>query len=309
MKKFLIKLALIIVPFVVLLFVLNFIFSKSYYWNVYYTEQEKFSHVPKEIQLANVGSSHGVYAFDYSDIPYTAFNMAVSWQHHGYNYYIIKQFADCFSKDAVFLIPISYFDITRIEEEPLYKYYKILEKSNFPDWNIKDYFLYKVFPFFSTKEPWKKFFMNENNSPVAAYEKVISTGESIADSSRIMYETFTKDNGAERGEEGFRYNIEAVSKIIDFCHEREILPVLVSTPQVDLLNDIYTQTDFFDTFYRFTDTLKEKYPGLIYLDYSQKPEYFSDYSLFFDATHLNKKGAKKFTAQIVQDLKDAGLLQ
>ena len=175
MKRFLIKIAFITIPFILLLFVLNFIFSKSYYWDVYYTEQEKFRHVPENIQLTNVGSSHGVYAFDYTDFPeYTAINMAVSWQHHGYNYQILKQYVDCFSENAVILIPVSYFDITRIEEEPLYKYYKILEKENFPDWNVKDYFLYKVFPFFSTKEPWKKFFMNENNSPVAAYEKVVS---------------------------------------------------------------------------------------------------------------------------------------
>ncbi|MBO4758967.1 MAG: hypothetical protein J5505_02810, partial [Spirochaetaceae bacterium] len=95
----------------------------------------------------------------------------------------------------------------------------------------------------------------------------------------------------------------------DFCNKNRLKPVLVSTPQVDKLNAIYAQTDFFDTFYRFTDILKEKYPGLIYLDYSQKVEYSSDYSLFFDATHLNKNGAKKFTAQIVQDLKNAGLLE
>ncbi len=310
MRQFLIKISAITIPFIVLLLVLNYAFSKSYWWTVYYTEQEKFSHVPQHIQLANVGSSHGVYAFDYSDFPeYTAFNMAVSWQHHRYNYQIIKQYADYFSENAVMLIPISYFDITRIDEEPLYKYYKILKKENFPDWNIKDYFLFKAFPFFSTKQPWKKILINESNSVIAAHERTIVTEQSVTTDAKVMYEIFTKDNGAEKGEEGFQYNIAAVSKIIDLCYSRKIIPVLVSTPQTDKLNDLHTKADFFGKFYRFTDVLKEKYPGLIYLDYSQNAEYSSDYSLFFDSTHLNPKGAKKFTAQIVQDLKDAGLLE
>ncbi len=310
MRQFLIKISAITIPFIVLLLVLNYAFSKSYWWTVYYTEQEKFSHVPQNIQLANVGSSHGVYAFDYSDFPeYTAFNMAVCWQHHGYNYHVLKQYIDYFSENAVMLIPISYFDITRIDEEPLYKYYKILEKKNFPDWNIKGYFLFKVFPFFSTKEPWKKILINELNSVLAAHERTIVTEQSVTTDAKVMYEIFTKDNGAEKGEEGFLYNIEAVSKIIDLCHEHSIIPVLVSTPQTDKLNDLHEEADFFSKFYRFTDVLKEKYPGLIYLDYSQTSEYSSDYSLFFDSTHLNNKGAKKFTAQIVQDLKKAGLLQ
>lgn len=310
MRQFLIKISAITIPFIVLLLVLNYAFSKSYWWTVYYTEQEKFSHVPQNIQLANVGSSHGVYAFDYSDFPeYTAFNMAVCWQHHGYNYHVLKQYIDCFSGNAVMLIPISYFDITRIDEEPLYKYYKILKKENFPDWNIKDYFLFKAFPFFSTKEPWKKILINESNSVLAAHERTIVTEQSVTTDAKVMYEIFTKDNGAEKGEKGFLYNIEAVSKIIDLCHEHSIIPVLVSTPQTDKLNDLHEEADFFSKFYRFTDVLKEKYQGLIYLDYSQASEYSSDYSLFFDSTHLNNKGAKKFTAQIVQDLKDAGLLE
>lgn len=310
MRQFLIKISAITIPFIVLLLVLNYAFSKSYWWTVYYTEQEKFSHVPQNIQLANVGSSHGVFAFDYADFPdYTAFNMAVRWQHHKYNFYMIKQYIDCFSENAVMLIPISYFDITRIENEYLYKYYKILSKDNFPDWNIKGYFLYKIFPFFSTKEPWGKILINESNSALVSLEQVVVTEQSATDDAKLMYGIYTKDNDAEKGEEGFQYNIEAVSKIIDLCCSHKIIPVLVSIPQTDKLNELYARNDFFETFCRFKNVLKEKYKWLIFLDYSQSSEYSKDYSLFFDSAHFNNKGAKKFTAQIVQDLKNAGLLQ
>ena len=310
MKKFLIKISAVTLPFIILLLVLNYAFSKSYWWTVYYTEQEKFTHVPQNIQLANVGSSHGDYSFDYSNFPeYVAINMGIRMQLHKYSYYIIEQYIDCFAKGSILIIPISYFEIIKISEEPVYKYYTILDRNHFPDWNIKGYFFYKVFPLFSTEGVWKKFLMNKYNSPYVAHENTFLTEEMVSKDSLIEYNLFTKDIDMENEEEGFHYNIDAISKIINLCLRNGITPVLVSTPQTDKLNMIYEQTDFFDTFYRFTDVLKEKYSELIYLDYSQKAEYSSDYSLFFDSTHLNSKGAKKFTAQIVHDLKDAGLLE
>ena len=153
MKRILIKLLAIISPFSILLFVLNFNLSKSYWWNSISTEQEKFKHVPKEIQLANVGSSLGNVGFNYEDFSkYTTFNFALMWQHHIFNYYVLKQYKDNFVQNSVLLIPISYFNITRIEKESPRRYYTFLDKENIPGWNFKEYILYKYLPFFSIKK-------------------------------------------------------------------------------------------------------------------------------------------------------------
>lgn len=310
MKRFWIKLAVIILPFIFLLLILNFAFRKSYYWDVYYTEQFKFREVPNNIQITNLGSSLGFYGFVYDDFPqYNCFNFAVSWQHHKYNYCVLNQYIDNLTENAVVFIPISYFDITRIEDEPLHKYYKILDRENFPDWSVKGYLNNDVFPFLFTKEPWKKIMMKKETSPVTMYETVNLSEAEVINSSKVMYETFTKDNGAEQGEKGFEYNINEVSKIIDLCYSKKLVPVLVGLPQIDKLNDLFEETDFFETFYRFTDTLQQKYPEILYFDYSCNEEYSSDWSLFFDATHLNSKGAKKFTAQVIEDLKNNNLLK
>ena len=116
MKKLLIKLSFIIVPFVVLLLLLNYRYMNSYYFSAYPTERKHFEHIPQEIQLANLGSSHGADSFDYEDFPeYATFNFGVPAQHHKYNYYVLRQYVDFFAQDSVLLIPISYFDITRID--------------------------------------------------------------------------------------------------------------------------------------------------------------------------------------------------
>ena len=118
------------------------------------------------------------------------------------------------------------------------------------------------------------------------------------------------DPTVEKGEAGFLHNIDNISKIIDLCYEKNIVPVLVSTPIMNCLNEKYAQVDFFVTFYRFINVLKKKYPDLLYCDYSQDKEFSDDYwSCFIDPAHLTKLGAKKFTAKIIKDLKNNGLLQ
>ena len=96
MKRFLIKLSLIIVPFILLLFVLNFAYLNSYYW-LEQRDEAKFRNVPENIQLANLGSSHSFYSFNYNAFPeYVSFNFAMKAQHHVFNYYVLKQYLNNF---------------------------------------------------------------------------------------------------------------------------------------------------------------------------------------------------------------------
>ena len=269
----------------------------------------KFLYVPDNIRLANLGSSQEHCCLNYEDCnEYNCFNFALTWQHNKYNYYVFKQYADKFSTDAILLIPVSYFDITRIEKDVCENYYGVLSRENFPDWDIKEYLKRQVFPLFSTKEVWKKLFRTEEKNSLFIPPRLPIPEEDLKVQTEGTFFTWTAKTDAEQGEKGFNYNIEMVSNIIDLCHEKGIVPVLISSPQIYSLNDKFAETVFFDTFYRFTDILKKKYPDIIYLDYSHDNDYSLDTSLFCDVAHLNVYGAKKFTKQIVQDLKDVGLL-
>ncbi len=309
MKRFLTKIVLIILPFVLLLFVINYAYKKSFYWKTQRV-QSKFLNVPNEIELANLGSSQGHCSFNYDDFPeYKCFNFALPWQHNKYNYYVLKQYADQLAPGAVLIIPIAYFDITRIEKDVCQNYYGILDRGNFPDWNIKDWLKVEVLPVFYTKEIWKKLCMTEANSPILISQKIPISENDLAIQSKETFLSWTEKNEAEQGKKGFEYNIEMMSRIIDFCYKKDIVPIIVSIPQIDVLNNLYSQAGFFDTFCNFTDELQKKYSSLLYLDYSRSREYANDSTLFGDVAHLNIYGAKKFTAQIVQDLKNAGLLE
>jgi lysophospholipase L1-like esterase len=81
-------------------------------------------------------------------------------------------------------------------------------------------------------------------------------------------------------------------------------------PMTSILNNVYAERlpGFFDTYYRFTREICEKYPGLEFFDYSHDSRFVNDFSLFFDGDHLNAYGAEKFTRIVVADLEASGLL-
>lgn len=308
MKKIIIKLSLIIIPFILLIFVFNSLYKHSFYWKNK-REQSKFLYVPNDIKIANLGSSQGICAFYYEDFPeYTCFNFAVKWQHNKYNYFVLKQYINHFESGAVLLIPIAYFEITRVEKDVYEYYYGVLKRENFPDWNIKDYLKRQVFPVLSTNDVWGKLLMTEKKSPLIFPPRVPISKEDLFVQTEGAFSAWTDNTEAEQGEYGFEYNIEMISRIIDLCHDNCIIPILVSIPQIHTLNDKYSEIGFFDNYYRFINVLQQKYQDVKFWDYSHDANYSYDTSLFGDATHLNIYGVKMFTSQIMQDLKSEGLL-
>jgi hypothetical protein len=115
----------------------------------------------------------------------------------------------------------------------------------------------------------------------------------------------------EAGEEGYAYNMDLVCRMIDLCLSHNIRPVLIATPIVSILNNLYAERspEFFDTYYQFTREIGEKYPGVKFFDYSHDDRFENDFSLFQDGDHLNAYGAEKFTQIVVTDLEANGILE
>ena len=320
MKKLIMKILLLMIPFTGFIITINHFYVHSNYWkskdNIY-----KFYSIPDGITLANVGSSHGEVNWLYEDFPeYTAFNFGVSAQYHNYSYAILKQFITKFHDGAVVLIPISYFEITQVpsEEEQAKKrsrYYRFMAREymeEVDEWMYWDYFRYAVFPILSARD-------NEISKIVfdIPAEKIDifwnrtthRTGKDLERYCLDKHKRWT-DPKMEKGDTGFAYNFQAVCTLIDFCRKNGLVPVLITTPITDVLNRYFEQTDgFFDVFYRFTSKLQEKYPDIRYFDYSHDNDFSPYHELFFDGDHLNVYGAKAFTARVIADLKNALILK
>jgi len=293
------------------LITLNFRYTNTNYWKNT-VALERFKNIPENIQLANVGSSHGLRSFDYSDVPYRSFNFGLNSQRFLYDYAILKQYVNRFSRNAVLLIPISYFEITRIKsnfKDQRARYYRFLNKENMDYYSIQEKMLYTVVPVL-TAGTTIKFIIKDQ--PPSTQELRVAKEPELTKYCINKHKSWTNDRmtDIETREEGFAHNKSLVSQMVEFCYAHDIQPVLVTTPITSVLNNIFwgKTPDFFGDFYRFTRELQEAYPSLPYFDYSHDPRFDNDFSLFRDGDHLNIDGAEKFTAIVISDLQASGFL-
>jgi len=320
MKKFFVKCFIMFLIVFSALFVINYWYTNTNYLKSRIKPIEKFYSVPEHIQLANLGSSHGADDFDYSNMPYRAYNLGLSSQLYLFDYAVLKQYINHFDKGSVCIILVEYFEITGIKtdfSDLIMRYYRFLDKDNMPEYSIIDYIQYARFPVLTLGN---NILSGGLNFMVMAEDEQEKSAEftNIDELKKICEERYTYLRGYdsssfvhESGDAGFAYNQKLLSDIIELCLANDIQPVLVSTPIISILNKIYAEKSpgFFDTFYRFSREICKKYPGLLYFDYSHDGRFSNDYSLFMNGDHLNKAGAKKFTSVVVADLINAGLLK
>ena len=311
MRKFFRKFIALFFLLLSTIVILNFLYINTNYWkNI--VDIKRFMNVPEGIQIANVGSSHGVNSFDYDGIPYRAINFGLNAQRFFYDYAIIKQYINKFDKNAVLLIPVSYFQITMLKtdfRDQRARYYRFLDKENMDSNSIKENMLYVLFPVLTAGTTMK--FIIKDQQPSTPVLMVAKEPE-LTRHSISRYQSWTSDrrDDKETREEGFAYNKSSVSQIITFCYTHDIQPILITTPITSVLNNILLEKtpDLFDDFYRFTRELQEIYPSLPYFDYSHDPRFENEFSLFRDSDHLNIDGARKFTTIVISDLQANGLL-
>jgi hypothetical protein len=228
-------------------------------------------------------------------------------QYYLYDYEVLKQYISHFDKNAVLLIPISYFQITYLksdftDQKDRYNQFLVKEMGN--DYSTQNKLLDYI-PVLTANTNLT--FIIRDISPAS-----FLTESELLTYSEMKHESWSSmdENDNATTEEGFIHNKQMLSQIIDFCYANDIQPVLITTPITSILNTTYEEnsTDFFDTFYRFSRELQEDYPSLLYLDYSHDPRFENEFTLFQDADHLNSVGAKNFTETVIHDLQSNGIL-
>ena len=312
MKRFIIKLSVLVFFVCLLVALINQLYMQTNYWkSENYVNQ--FDDVPYYLELGNVGSSHGLYSFMCDAVPeIKSANLALSSQPYFYDLKMLEKYIDHFEKNAVVIILISYFEITRRPDYSPYRcrYYRLLEKEDLDSWSLKDYIWFKKIPLFSANQNIWKIIHDISTEQMSPYYKRTSYLEEdeLKDYCIEKHKSWTSAD-REKGQEGYNQNLKEVSAIIDLCLSHNLKPVLMTTPVTDVLNEIYENDgNFFPVFKQFTDELLKKYDGLEYFDYS-KDEYFSkNHKLFMDGDHLNNFGAEEFTKKVVFDLQSAGYL-
>ena len=105
------------------------------------------------------------------------------------------------------------------------------------------------------------------------------------------------ENKEEYFEEDKKQNL---IDLITLCNERNITPVLITTPYTVYYNQ-YVSADFLYEFYSVINEIALEY-GVSYYDYSHDERFQTNLKYFGDADHLNPDGAVYFTNLLTEEV-------
>lgn len=261
----------------------------------------------QEVQIGNVGSSHGAYDFSYDKIMdrgYTCFNFGNTSQSYNYDYAILKEFGHYMTENSVLFIPVSYFsfnnEVTNSAEAEAMsvRYYHFLSPKNIPDYDPYVDLVTTKMPILSAGEDILKL-LPELNTVLTAH--AANDGINVEEFARRAQERYSRhfDN---KDEYFMPERIEELYEIIDYCKENSITPVLITTPFSKYYTDLVSR-DFLVQFRTTIDTIAAD-TGVSYYDYSHDERFYENLEYFSDSDHLNEEGAAYFTDILWDEVKE-----
>lgn len=270
----------------------------------------KFANIPNKIKVCNIGSSHGMYGFDYSEYKdkEACFNFALPAQLFSYDYRILLNYSDNLEDDCVVLIPVSYFNFVGVQEEQEFdflsknkRYYKFLPAKHIKEYDLltdvyikypiitKQFDLINVLLFGETKadeSETNKVEIDRQKDAQEVYTRHLIDGKLDDDGNYIV-----------RSEE-----IDSLKKIIELCLEKGWKPYLITTPYLREYTDlVYNNGDFLQIFENIISNVCNE-TGVEYYNYSRDNRFIDNYEMFGNCDHLNRQGALKFTNIVLNEI-------
>lgn len=310
MKKFIKNVTVVTISVIFSLLSLNtmFVHSNGYKNLLIGRELSVYEEIPEQQKIVNLGSSHGLASFAYSNYHmFQTFNYGLSGQVLTYDYEMLDHFQGYMAEDALIFLPMSYFSLYRNDLENLsffesknQRYYNILGIEHIIRYDAFLYWTSKYFPLWSIEVellPTLNFKELIEDSRINYHDITEKEESEIGDIAKARYEYHNKFISDQVIDERM---YEALMKIIALCEERGFTLILVTTPFYSAYNEQYSDS-FYELFYSDIEEITEEY-DLLYLDYSHHEDFTHDKSLFSDTDHLNIYGGEKFTDMILSEV-------
>ena len=270
--------------------------------------------IPFNLDICNLGSTSGKFAFSYEETGLKGENWAVGPQTLSYDFRILKNYSSYLKEGATVLFPLCPLSgcIKNYENDSAnHKYYSFLNPILIVNYSH------------GTKEKLMKFINTPFNfSPLTAFKRLIrdvpATNDIMLSSSSMDAESLEKDadkywdswkrefsisdlgsSTLEQNKECIAYNTNLLTEMISFCMERGLNPVIILPPITKSLSSKLTES--FRESYIYPLVRNVCAPQATVLNYLDDGR-FSDNELFLDSLFLNVKGRKVFTSVLMNDL-------
>lgn len=265
-----------------------------------------------EVEIANVGSSHGAYDFIYDELTedgYSCFNFGSVSQTYQYDLALLEEYGGHLDDGCVVFIPVSYFSfnnetVNETEAQALsVKYYHCLSPKNIPDYDLYTDIVTTRLPILSAGEDLLKLlpsfslslkaFAAEDNPNGGMDEAAVAE---FANRAAMRYDRHfnNKENLFLPERE------EQLLSLIDYCKKHGLTPVLITTPFSSYYNT-QVSGEFLDRFYGTVNRISSD-TNVSYYDYSHDKRFQENLTYFSDSDHLNAEGAAYFMEIIAEEV-------
>ena len=307
MKKFLCKL----LTYTVLVSVVIATLDLIYIYKTLDSEEAKFRNVPDGIQICNFGSSHGLNGFNYEDAKrkYVCFNFGLGGQRPYFDEKILRNYSNNIRKGAAVFIVLSHFSFfgkygaenSRFSSMNR-RYYKFLSPDLIDYYDRKTDIYVNYLPAFVSGNivTFLKTMLIPHKD---LWENATDREFSLIHGMR-RYNNFIARNKDRFGRRNHNQeNIDTLYRIIEICRNIGATPILITTPYLNEYNNAVKENDpeFYTYFYGVINEIT-KNTGVKYYDYSSDERYSNDYRLFVNTDHLNRRGARLFTNNLLREV-------
>lgn len=304
------------IPFALPLLLNRMVKKTNWYRNVVpdkanYPDNEWYrTHLERNFDVVNVGSSSAVFAFDYTGLNVKAFNWAMQPQSLEYSFKILKMYFSILGQKGIVLIPFSPFSGLSVTgkwaETANDKYYTILDHTLIDDY--ESVHRRRCFPLFTQPRTALKRLVRDVPRHVSGTRnKSCRTEEEFQQDAARWIEWWKREFHIEdlsaplsdENKKGAESRRQLLSEMIDFCLVRNLRPVLVLPPMHPSLSGLFTKEfreNYIYSFLRRTNTR-----NILFLDYFDDQRFVSaeDYDNSF---FLSKEGARRFTRIVLEDV-------
>lgn len=301
MKKFLLKMFCFILPLIIL-----FIFAEyrlSRVENSYTFKKKNIEKQLNEIEVLNLGSSHGNYGLDSDFYSYRGYNMANVSQSLYYDYHIFNKYCDKMKNLKVVIIPVSPFTLgfKMIDSEEYWReffyewFYGIpMENSS----KLIDMRRFSRFALYGNKESMQ-YLKNPNRINIENDFK--ENGSNIKKQYNLeeYMGNISETEGKKRADfhekifdkKNIEENMFYLEEIVKKCREKNIVPIIITTPTYVTYYENLNRENLKITEQKLGE-IQKKY-GVEYYNYLKDSRFVKED--FKDNDHLNPKGAEKFS--------------
>ncbi len=344
--RFFIKLFSIVLSVGLLIGVVNHFYVNGYYYRDVYGEIDKMLEVPYEIEMVNLGTSHGLASFRYPEDGAVRYNLALSGEDIYHDFATLRQFADHLAEGCIVAIPVSYFSFCMSTEEPSQKrYYAYLDREYLRGFSYETLINAKYVPVLRSGEFIIKDLikdqeldvgaaMMEDNAAIpdgaaqteergsAGTEELTPTDQTQTDA-MLQQQRAEKDaelaahaaGRAESWRSGYmtagrvyiEENTKILTEMVRFCLKNGFRPVLVSTPIYKALNEQFGEEELEICYFEPMRAVAAE-TGVPYLDLSHDETLSGTPEYYGNSDHMNADGAAAFYDRYTEYLRQIGYL-